>query len=144
MNLSSQIADQFREVQLSGKWVVVTNLKEQLDDLTWEQANVRIGGLNSIAMLTFHINYYVAGVLQVLEGGSLDIRDKYSFDMAPITSQEDWDQLRQKAYRDAERFAELIEQTSEEELFSGFVMEKYGNYYRNLLVMIEHSYYHLG
>ena len=144
MNLSSQIADQFREVQLSGKWVVVTNLKEQLDDLTWEQANVRIGGLNSIAMLTFHINYYVAGVLQVLEGGSLDIRDKYSFDMAPITSQEDWDQLRQKAYRDAERFAELIEQMSEEKLFSGFVMEKYGNYYRNLLVMIEHSYYHLG
>lgn len=64
--------------------------------------------------------------------------------MAPITSQEDWDQLRQKAYRDAERFAELIEQMSEEKLFSGFVMEKYGNYYRNLLVMIEHSYYHLG
>ncbi|MEZ4849951.1 MAG: hypothetical protein R3B93_15315 [Bacteroidia bacterium] len=71
-------------------------------------------------------------MLQVLEGGSLDIRIKYSFDMAPITSQEDWDQLRQKAYRDAERFAELIEQMSEEKLFSGFVMEKYGNYYRNL------------
>jgi len=35
----------------------------------------------SIAALTFHINYYVAGVLNVFQGGKLEIRDKYSFDM---------------------------------------------------------------
>ena len=90
------------------------------------------------------MNYYVAGVLQVLEGGSLDIRDKYSFDRPSIESQADWEQLLAKTWADAEKFADLVEQLSEEQLKEGFVEEEYGNYFRNMLGMTEHSYYHLG
>jgi len=143
MTLSTQIAKQFREVYLNGQWVS-TNFKAQLSDVTWEQATTKVGSLNTIAALAFHVNYYVAGVLQVLEGGSLDIRDKYSFDLPPITSQEDWEKLLAKMWNDAERFAELVEQMPEEKLMEGFVDEKYGNYFRNLQGMVEHSYYHLG
>jgi len=32
----------------------------------------------------------------------------------------------------------------DEKLAEGFVDEKYGNYFRNIHAMIEHSYYHLG
>ncbi|MCB0518315.1 MAG: DinB family protein [Lewinellaceae bacterium] len=143
MSLSRQIAGQFKEVQLSGTWVA-TNLKTQLSDVTWEQATTKVGPLNTIAALAFHINYYVAGLVQVLEGGPLDIRDKYSFDMPPIHSQADWEKLLDKMWADAEKFASLVEQMPDERLWEGFVDEKYGNYYRNLLGMIEHSYYHLG
>jgi len=137
------MADQFREVQLNGTWVA-TNLKAELSDVAWEQATTKIGSLNTIAALTFHINYYVAGIVQVLEGGPLDIRDKYSFDLPPIESPADWDRLLNKTWSDAERFAELVERMPDEKLAEAFAGEKYGNYYRNIQAMIEHSYYHLG
>ena len=144
MNLAKQIANQFREVYLNGTWIANTNLKAELSAVSWEQATTRVGSLNTIAMLAFHINYYVAGILEVLEGGALNIRDKYSFDMSPIESQADWEQLLDKMWRDGEKFADLVEQMPDEKLEEGFVDDKYGNYYRNLLAMIEHSYYHLG
>ena len=144
MKLTAQIAEHFREVYLKGRWVAGTNLKDQLSDLTYEQATTKIGSLNTIAALTFHLNYYVAGVIKVLEGGTLDIRDKYSFDMPPIESQEDWEKLRNKMFSDAERFADLLEQLPDVKLHEAFVDEKFGKYYRNMHGMIEHSYYHFG
>lgn len=144
MKATTQVANRFREVMLNGEWVVNTNFKAQLSDLTWEQATHKIGNLNTIALLTFHIHYYIGGVLNVLEGGTLDIKDKYSFDLQPIQSQDDWDALRNRLLRDSERYAELVEQMPEERLHEVFVDEKYGNYLRNLDAMIEHCYYHLG
>lgn len=144
MTLSQQIAKQFREVHLDGKWVALTNLKEQLSDVNWQEATTKIGSLNTIAALAFHINYYVAGLVRVFEGGPLDIRDKFSFDMPPIESEEEWQKLLSKLWNDAERFAQLVERMPDEKLQKSFVDEKYGNYYRNILAMIEHTYYHLG
>ncbi|MEM1322338.1 MAG: DinB family protein [Bacteroidota bacterium] len=143
-SLAVQIANQFREVQLNGTFIARTNLKDQIGDLSWQQATTKVGSLNTIAALTFHINYYIAGLIHLFEGGELEIRDKFSFDAPPIQSQEDWEQLRDRTWREAERFAELVEQMSEEQLNSIFVKEQYGNYRRNIEAMIEHSYYHLG
>jgi len=143
MTFATQIASQFREVLLNGTWIS-TNLKAELTDVTWEEATTKIATLNTIADLAFHINYYVAGVNQVLEGGTLDIRDKYSFDRPSITSQADWVQLQAKIYKDAEKFANLVARLSPEQLNEGFVEKEYGNYFRNITGMIEHSYYHLG
>lgn len=143
MTFATQIANQFREVQLNGTWIS-TNLKAELTDVTWTEATTKISTLNTIADLAFHINYYVAGVNQVLEGGTLDIRDKYSFDGPPITSQADWVRLQDKIYKDAGKFANLAAQLSDEQLGEGFVQQEYGNYFRNITGMIEHSYYHLG
>ncbi len=58
--------------------------------MTWVQATQKIGTLNTIAALTFHVNYYLAGILKVFRGGELEIRDKYSFDIPPIDSEADW------------------------------------------------------
>lgn len=144
MEHSTQLAKRFTEVLLNGKWIANTNYKDQLSNLTWRQATKKIGSLNTIAALTYHINYYVGGVLNVLEGGSLDIRDKYSFDLSPITSTEDWDALLNELWQNAEKFANRVEGMSEQKLDAVFVDEKYGNYRRNIEGIIEHSYYHLG
>ena len=124
MNLTKQIAKQFREVHLNGTWVASTNLKDQLEGMDWKIATTKIASLNTIAALTFHINYYVAGLVKVFEGGPLDIRDKFSFDLPPIESQEDWDNLLSKTWKDGERFADLVEQMPDEQLGQGFVDEK--------------------
>ena len=143
MNLTNILTKQFREVQLDGTWVS-TNFKDQISDVTFEEATKKVGNLNTIALLTFHINYYTAGVLNVFKGGSLDIRDKYSFDMPEMKSKDVWEKLKSKFFSDAEEFAKHIEKMSYEKLSEGFVKAEYGNYYRNIAGMIEHSYYHLG
>lgn len=144
MSTTSQLAKRFREVLLDGKWIANTNFKEQLSDVTSEQATTKIDSLNTIAMLTFHIHYYIAGLVNVFDGGDLEIKDKFSFDLPPIESQEQWESLLNKLWQDSEKFATLLEQMPDSKLDEVFVDEKYGTYLRNIDGMIEHSYYHLG
>ena len=144
MESPSQIANRFREVILNGTWVAGTNFKDQLSNVSWEEATQKIGSLNTIAVLTSHIHYYISGILNVLEGGTLDIKDKFSFDFPPVKSQEDWEEVLVKFWNDSEKFANLVEQMTEEKLKEDFTDKKYGSYQRNINAMIEHSYYHLG
>lgn len=144
MSTTSQLAKRFREVLLDGLWIANTNFKNQLSDVTWEQATTKVASLNTIAMLTFHIDYYIAGLVNVFEGGDLEIRDQYSFDLPPIESQEHWEELLQKFWDDTENFASLLEQMPDSKMNEVFVDEKYGTYLRNIDGMIEHAYYHLG
>ena len=129
---------------MHGKWIANTNFKEQITSIHWEQAIQKIGNLNTIAALTYHINYYLAGLLNVFKNGKLEIKDKYSFDLPPILSEGDWNLLVQEFLSNSELFVSQIEQMDEQLLDQSFVEEKYGNYLRNIEGVIEHSYYHLG
>jgi hypothetical protein len=144
MKSTHEIAKRFREVILNGTWIANTNYKHQLTDLNWEIATTKFNSLNTIAVLAQHIHYYINGVKNVFRGGSLDIKDKYSFDFLPIHSQNEWETFLTKFWNDAEEFASLIEQMPEGKLKDVFVDEKYGTYQRNIEGIIEHSYYHLG
>ena len=141
---ATELANRFREVTLSGKLIAFTNIKEQLSDMSMKQATQKIGSLNSVAALTFHINYYIHGVLQVFAGGELTIRDKYSFDMKPITSELEWTSLKNNLFENSEKFAAYIDSMSDDQLDSGFVKKEYGSYQKNINAMIEHCYYHFG
>lgn len=144
MNQSTQLAHRFREVMLSGTWIANTNYSHQLQGLDVKTATARMADLNTIAVLAQHIHYYIAGIKQVFLGGSLEIRDKFSFDFQPMESQEQWEAFLEKFWRDCETFAQLVEQMPDEQLNTAFVDEKYGTYQRNIDGMIEHAYYHLG
>ncbi len=143
MNLSAQLAKHFREVYFGGNWTC-SNLKDNLADVTWQQATTQVYNLNTIATLTYHINYYVGTVLKVLQGEPLESKDEYSFNHPPIQSQEDWENLLNKGWTDAENFALLVEQLPESKLWEDFTDKKYGIYYRNIHGIIEHTHYHLG
>ncbi|MDZ4679170.1 MAG: DUF1572 domain-containing protein [Saprospiraceae bacterium] len=138
------LANRLREVLLNGKWIANTNFKEQILSTHWKQAIQKVDNLNTIAVLTFHINYYLQGLLNVFNGGNLEIRDKYSFDLPEIKSEADWNTLVNNFLSNAEMFANHVEQMADSVLDQPFVDEKYGNYLRNIEGVIEHSYYHLG
>lgn len=144
MTRSKQLAKRIRELFLDGRWIANTNYKDQLSVINWEQAITKIQDLNTIAVLTFHINYYLAGLIRVFEGGPLDIRDKFSFDLPPVESESDWNQLFGEFLSNAERFASLVEQMPDAVLEQPFVEDKYGTNLRNIEAIIEHGYYHLG
>jgi len=141
---NSEIANRLREVLLNGKWITNTNFKEQILSVSWEQAIQKVGNLNTIALLTFHINYYLQGVLNVFNGGKLEIRDKYSFDLPQITSEAGWEKLVADFLDNSEKFADKVELMDDSTFNQPFVDEKYGTYLRNIEGVIEHSYYHLG
>ena len=138
------IANRLREVLLNGKWIANTNFKEQILSVSWEQAIQKVENLNTIALLTFHINYYLAGLLNVFAGGKLEIKDKYSFDLPEIKSEKDWNKLVNDFLVNSEIFANQVEHMEESMLDQPFADEKYGSYLRNIEGVIEHSYYHLG
>ncbi len=143
MELTGQIAKHLREVHFGGNWTV-SNLTEKLADVTWQQATTTVGTFHTIAALVYHMNYFVGATLKVLQGGPLDAKDKFSFDLPAITSQQDWERLLEKTWSDAENLALAIEQMPESQLWEDFADEKYGNYYRCLHGPIEHCHYHLG
>lgn len=144
MTRNISLANRLREVLLDGRWIANTNYKDQLTGITWQQAVRKIGNLNTIAALTFHINYYLAGLLNAFNTGKLEISDKYSFDLPPIRSEADWIELRDQFFSNAEKFAAWVAQMRDTQLDEPFIDEKYGSYLRNIEGVIEHSYYHLG
>lgn len=144
MKRSDFIANRLREIFLDGYWIANTNYKDQLENINWEQAIDQVAGLNTIAALTYHINYYLSGILNVFNGGLLEIKDQYSFDLPPILSEADWKKLVSALFVNASAFADAVEQMPDEKFDEVFVNEKYGTYLRNIEAVIEHSYYHLG
>ena len=144
MKKSDFIANRLREIFLNGYWIANTNYRDQLASINWQQATHQVENLNTIAALTYHINYYLAGILTVFNGGVLEIKDQYSFDLPPIHSEADWNKLASELFDNASVFAIAVEKMPEEKFDEVFVNEKYGTYQRNIEAVIEHSYYHLG
>ncbi len=143
MSLTQQIAKHLREVYFGGNWTA-SDFKENLKDVSWQQATTKVYSFNTIATLVYHTNYYVDAILKVLKEGPLDASDRLSFDHPPIQSKDDWEKMLNKTWEDAETLAQLIEQLPEDILLEDFTNKKYGIYFRNLHGMIEHTHYHLG
>ncbi len=75
MNRNKALTDRLQEVLLDGKWIANTNYKAQLNSVNWLQATQKINELNSIAALTYNINYYLSGLTNAFENRRLNIRD---------------------------------------------------------------------
>jgi uncharacterized damage-inducible protein DinB len=143
MTLIPHLAKHFKDVHFGGNWTSV-NLRDTLSDITFEEATTRVQDLNTIAVLVFHINYYVGAITGVLQGKPLTASDKFSFDLPPLHSGEEWKALVDKVLAEAEILVKEIERLEERQLYENFTDAKYGNYLRNLMGVTEHTHYHLG
>ena len=143
MNTTTQLAQHVRTVFFGGNWTCV-NFKDCLNGLTASQAQTKIDELNTIAELSFHLQYYLDPVCKVLQGEALVASDKESFAVPHFENDAQWNSFVQEILAKAERLALAVEQLDEVKLYAIFEQEKYDNYYRNLLGLIEHTHYHLG
>jgi hypothetical protein len=142
MSLTQQIAKQLREVHFGGNWAW-SCLYEHVSELHWRQATMHIQSFNTIATLVHHMNYYLNAVSTVVEGIPFEPKHKHSLCHPIIESQMDWEKLLDKTFSDAEIFAQAIERMPENLLWEPLAA-RHGNYYRNILGVIEHNHYHLG
>jgi len=143
MTTPHQIAQLYRNLIHGGNYTGVS-FQQVLEDITFEEAVTKIGSLNTIATLVYHIQYYCNAVIGVLEGKPLTAKDSLSFEHPPVTSAADWEIVKSQTWQEAETFAQLVEKISETKLQEGFVKDAYGTYYRNIHGVIEHTHYHLG
>lgn len=144
MEIKDDLAKRFKDVILNNSWVANNSFKNQLSDLPLETAQYKLGTLHTIASLAQHIHYYVAGILNVLKGGNLEIKDAFSFDFNPINTEDEWQNVLSVFWADAEEFALKVAALPDEKLSEIFVKVEYGTYHFNINTLIEHSYYHLG
>lgn len=143
MNTQEELANHIKTM-FHGPNATGVCMKDVLDGVRVEQALQTVANFNSIAKLLFHINYYIEAQLKVLKGGPLDAHDKYSFDMSEITSEVDWQALKDRCFSNAAEMEVAVKNLDDDLLYAPFVLEKYGTYFKNLVGMLEHSHYHLG
>ena len=143
MKFSKLIAKHLRDLYFGGNWSA-SNFRDVLATIDWQQANRNLNGFNSIATLVFHTNYYIKAILNVFENGVLNAKDELSFIHPILQNETEWKELISQTLENAEKLAQLIENMPDDMLTKDFTQEKYGNYYRNLLGLIEHAHYHLG
>ena len=143
MAFSIQIAQHLREVFFGGNWTD-SNLRDTLKGIPFEKITISINSSNSILALTYHIRYFISAILEVYREGKLSSKDAESFFYPEILTEDDWIDFQSKIWEDVEKLAKYIESMHDDNLKDTFMMEKYGNYYRNLHGLIEHSHYHLG
>ncbi len=143
MTTTQQLAKHLREVFFGGNWTW-SNMKDQLHDVSLEQALRKHDELNSIAALTYHIDYYVRAITNVLKGEKLNAHDDYSFEHPEFESEFQWKKFCHQCLDNTDALCWLIEKLDDSILNETFVAEKYGTYHRNLMGLIEHTHYHLG
>lgn len=144
MSTNQFLSERIREVYLQGTWIANTNYKELLQDVKVEMANRKFSDLNTIALITFHINYYLKGLINVFKKGRLEISDKFSFDMPPIKTEQEWQMMVGNLLDNADELAQLVGEMPYELFDEDFVDARYGTWLKNMEGAIEHSYYHLG
>lgn len=142
MSVTHQIAKHIREIHFGVNWTW-SNMQETLQDITWQEAANESLPFNSIAVLVFHMNYYLKVVHDRIQGNPLNGKHEYSFKAPKITNEAEWQALLKQTWEDAEAFAQTVEVFPEAQIFDDF-SPKYGNYYRNIVGVVEHNHYHLG
>lgn len=143
MKITQQLAEHLRQVHFGGNWSW-SNVKDVLQNVTQSQAVAKGENSNSIAALVFHMNYYVRVLIDVMEGRTPEAHDKFSWETPDFPNEEQWQKMISQSLSDAEQLAILISTLPDAKLQEVFIKEKYGNYLRNILGVIEHVHYHLG
>ncbi len=113
MENNRELAKRFSDVILNNSWVANNSYKNQLIDLPLEVVFFKYQSLHSIAALAQHVHYYIAGILNVFNGGNLDIKDIYSFDFPPINTIEQWHTFLAVFWTDAASFTQKLEEMDE-------------------------------
>jgi Protein of unknown function (DUF1572) len=142
MNVSKELARHIREIHFGKNWTWA-DMQETLKDVSWQEAIDESLPCNSIAVLVFHMNFYLKIVQERIQGAGLRFRHEDSFASPVIASQTDWQQLLQKTWDDAKAFADLVEQMPETRLYED-VSPKHGSFFKNIQGVVEHNHYHLG
>lgn len=143
MKITSLIAQQLIEVHEGNNWTDV-NLADTLKDVNAEEAAMLTNASpNTIASLLHHITFWNRLMIKRMQGIDVFVDDKNGYDVPPIQTEEDWQQLQIDNNLSAHELAAAIAAFDENALFESLILGG-STAYKNLYGTIEHVHYHLG
>ncbi len=143
MKIAQLIAAHLQDAFEGNNWSDV-NVKDTLDGITFPEATtVTNASSNTIAALLYHMTFYNRAIKQRLQGIEPEVSAANGFDMPPITSAYDWEQLKKNVFDTVFELADEIRNFPDEKLSEENPVGK-GSFYKKLHGVIEHNYYHLG
>lgn len=143
MQLQTLLSKHTKEVFYGKNWTWV-NMKDCINDISWEEATKEFSFCNTIATLVFHIQYYIDPLQDVLQGKPLKGNDSDSFAAPQFENEASWLQFKNELFAKIDILITHINTLSDEDMDKIFAEEKYGTVARNILGFIEHTHYHLG
>ena len=142
--ITNELALHIREIHFGNNWSD-SDMKMVLSDVTWQQAvATHIPSANNIAVLVFHMNFYLNYVHKHIQGIKYVFEHEDSFKVPAIQSESDWQTLLQKTWDDAEAFAQSVEKLPDDDNFFKAIPPNHNSFYKNIQGVVEHNHYHLG
>lgn len=143
MKLQELIAQHLTEVHEGNNWTGV-NLRNTLEDVTWEEASQLSGfSANTIAMLVSHITFWNEAVMLRGKGIKPEITEDNGFHSYIVNSAPQWEQLKHKNMASARELAEVVHNFDDKKLFLP-ILSGHTTAYKNFQGQVEHVHYHLG
>lgn len=143
LQVSKLISTHLKEAFEGNNWSEV-NVRDTVKDITFPEAVTKTkASPNTIAALLYHMTFYNKAVHERLLGREPQINAANGFDMPPLTSEADWEHVKNEAFSAAEKLAEAICIFPDEKLMDQVPPGK-GSFYKKFHGVIEHNYYHLG
>ena len=143
MKLTSLIAQHLIEVHEGNNWTDVS-LADMLKDISAEEAATPTeASPNTIASLLHHITFWNRLMIKRMQGINVLVDEKNGYDMPPIETEEDWQQLQMDNNISAHELAAAIAGFDESLLSESLILGG-STGYKNLQGTVEHVHYHLG
>ena len=141
--ITELIAEHILEVYEGNNWTGVS-IVDTLNNVSWQQAQQKTNASsNTIAALLHHIYYWNGIMMQRINGVNPAIPDTNGFDVSELRNENDWNDLKEKAYQSFIALATAVKNFPEEKLNEISPTGK-STYYKNFQGIVEHAHYHLG
>ncbi|TRW24428.1 DinB family protein [Flavobacterium zepuense] len=143
MNIKELIAQHILDVHEGDNWTE-SNIKIALADVTLAEAITKTpASPNTIAMLLHHLTYWNRIMVERISGIKSIIPETNGFEINPLVTEEDWQQLKNDNMLSAHKLASSILNFDESKLLQP-ILPGYSSAYKNLQGSSEHIHYHLG
>lgn len=143
MKVAGYIAQHILDVYQGGNWAEV-NVTDTLKDVTLAEANtVTAASVNTIATLVNHLTFWNRAMTARLNDIDMDIPETNGYDDPRLTTEADWQRLKDEHIKSAHEFADTVRSITEERLHQPIVPGR-SSIYKNVQGSVEHIHYHLG
>ncbi|MCE3281655.1 MAG: DinB family protein [Chitinophagaceae bacterium] len=139
MKLTEVLAQHFYEVNYGDNWTDAA-VKDVLQGISWKQAVKKVGDVNTIALLLFHMDFYNLVVYDRIVGVKRQFDHEDSLEVS-ISSEKDWLQLQETYFSNVDKIYTAIMAFDEDKLFE---KKTVNTPYKNIHGLVEHIHYHLG
>lgn len=143
MKITSLIAQHLIDVHKGDNWTEVSIAGTLKDITAQEAAMLTKASPNTIGSILHHVTFWNRLMIQRMQSIDVFVDEQNGYDVPPLQTEEDWQQLQKdnllSAHQLAAAIADFNENFLEKSLLPGG-----SSAYKNLQGTVEHVHYHLG